>query len=187
MKRHGNLPGPQKPTTPDKTGKQVHYLEVKDLLLPVIAALWACGAFVLPLIQELNRIRDKVLIGMDGNNALNAEHRRLLCENDWLPLGVFLVCLCLGFGLLCGSSIFVIAPERRSLRVMAPPIFVGGIIFSTGVLWTATAPRDFRAMNHAIETSTNRVATVRTIAVGTNDVGMNTVRTNTIASGTPKP
>src|SRR5438128_1939922 len=82
------------PAPPVQPAKEPFHLEVKDLLLPLVGALWAWGGLILPLVLELNKIRDRVL-GMDPAVQLKPEHRLLLLENDWIMLGWFLVFFCI--------------------------------------------------------------------------------------------
>jgi hypothetical protein len=154
-------------------------MEVKDLLLPLVGALWACASLVLPLVQELNRIRDKVLTGFDGTIVLKTEHRLLLLENDWCMLGAFVVVLCIAFGVIAGASPLLLAPPRRSRMVWIIAGFVALVATGTGVLWATTSPPDYRAMRKAIAASATIAGSGN--AVGVSGSGTNALNTNAVS------
>lgn len=122
-------------------------IEPKDLLLPLIGALWACATLVLSLTLELNKLRDKILVGSDGGCVLGPEHRLLMIESDWIPLGWLVVGLCFAFGAMACAMLFLMSKEDRShLAIRAVVLIVVLVSFSSGVAWKITSYRDLAAM-----------------------------------------
>src|SRR5258708_2462090 len=69
----------------------------KDLLLPLLAALWALCTIVLTGTKELNSIRDRIMFADAEGFLATLQHRKLLAWNDWLPLQILMNAACVAF------------------------------------------------------------------------------------------
>lgn len=97
---------------------------------------------------EANKIRDRVILGRDGNLTFDLEHRKLMIKNDWLPIAAFVSFACLGFGVLAFWSTYLLNSDQASARPIA--IFVGIASVLMGAVWTPAAYRDLTAMRRSI-------------------------------------
>jgi SNF family Na+-dependent transporter len=130
-------------------------MESKDLLFPLIGALWACANLIIAVTVEANKIRDRVIIGRDGEHALDPEFRKHLMCNDWLPYSGFIAVASLGFGALAVVSPYLLSEsaQRASARPIA--LFVGVASFLMGACWIPASYGDWNAMKRAIASATN--------------------------------
>jgi hypothetical protein len=120
----------------------------KDLLFPLVGALWACGNLLFNAMVEANKIRDRVILGRDGNLTLDLEYRKLMIKNDWLPIAAFVSFACLGFSVLAFWSTYLLIDNQVSARPLT--IFVGIASVLMGAAWTPAAYRDLTAMRRSI-------------------------------------
>jgi hypothetical protein len=130
-------------------------MEPKDLLFPLIGALWAFGNLILTVTFEANRIRDRVIIGRDGEHTLDPEFRKHLMSNDWIPYAIFVTVACLGFGVLAVWSPHLLSDPAQRASAQPIALFVGFASFFLGACWILTACRDLIAMKRAIARPTN--------------------------------
>ena len=63
-------------------------MESKDILLPLVAALWALCTLLFAVARGVNAIRDKVLSGRDAGGRLTRKHLKVLVVDDWKPLSL---------------------------------------------------------------------------------------------------
>ena len=128
-------------------------MEPRDLLFPLIGALWASGNLIFNVMVEANKIRDRVILGRDGNLTFDTEHRKLMIKNDWLPFAAFVTFACLGFGALAFWSPYLLKSDQASARPIA--ILVGVASVLMGAIWTPAAYRDLIAMRRSIARATD--------------------------------
>jgi len=129
-------------------------MEPKDLLFPLIGALWASGNLIFSVMVEANKIRDRVILGRDGNLTFDIEHRKMMIRNDWLPFAAFVTFACLGFGTLAFGSPYLLAKtDQASAWPIA--ILVGVASVLMGLIWTPSAYRDLTAMRRSIAQATD--------------------------------
>jgi len=124
-------------------------METKDLLLPLIAALWGCTTLVFSATIELNKIRDRVILGQDAGQPIPPEHQKHIMHNDWKPMTACIIFVCLSFSALAASS-----PWLLTQRTLEASLIAGGVaVFSAfmGLIWIPAARADWRAMNTAYE------------------------------------
>jgi hypothetical protein len=79
-------------------------MQLRDLLLPLLAALWALCTIVLNGTKEPNSIRDRIMFPDSNGFRTTLQHRIVLARNDWLPLLILLIVACVMFGLVSGLS-----------------------------------------------------------------------------------
>lgn len=129
-------------------------MEPKDLLFPLIGALWAFGNLILTVTFEANRIRDRVIIGCDGEHDLDPEFRKHLMSNDWIPYSIFVTVACLSFGVLAVWSPHLLSDSAQRATAQPIALFVGFASVFMGACWILTAYRDWIAMKRAIARAT---------------------------------
>jgi hypothetical protein len=130
-------------------------MEPKDLLFPLIGALWACGNLIFTVTVEANKIRDRVIIGRDGEHALDLEFRKHLMRNDWRPYSRFVTVASLGFGALAVCSPYLLSDSAQRASAQPIALLVGVASFLMGACWIPAAFRDWNAMKRAIDRATN--------------------------------
>lgn len=128
-------------------------MDARDLLFPLVGALWACGNLLFNAMVEANKIRDRVILGRDGNLNLDLEHRKLMIKNDWLPIAAFVSFACLGFGVFAFWSTYLLNDNQSRARPIA--ICVGIALVLMGAVWTPAAYRDLTAMRRSIAQATD--------------------------------
>ena len=87
-----------------------------QLGLVLIASIWAAMNTLIAGYGAVNGTRDRILTGYtDDGIKLTVEHRRILYENDWLPMKMGIAFVSLAFG---GFLVFLpeLAIEIGSLR-----------------------------------------------------------------------
>ncbi len=126
-------------------------MQVKDLVLPLVAALWGCTNLVLSTTKELNRLRDVVILGHDGGHPIPPEHCKHIMENDWKPMTACIILVCFGFSAISGLSPFLLQMEESGIAAWA--IALGVALYSAfmGANWIPAALKDWRAMRAANE------------------------------------
>ena len=87
-----------------------------QLSLVLVASIWASMNTLIAGYSAVNGTRDRILTGFtDEGIGLTLEHRKMMYENDWLPMkaGIAFVSLALG-----GFLIFLreLADDARLLR-----------------------------------------------------------------------
>ena len=87
-----------------------------QLSLVLVASIWAAMNTLIAGYNAVNGTRDRILTGCsDEGVPLSLAHRRILYQNDWLPLKAGLAFVSLAFG---GFLIFLpeLADDARLLR-----------------------------------------------------------------------
>ena len=87
-----------------------------QLGLVLVASIWAAMNTLIAGYSAVNGTRDRILTGYtDDGIKLTVEHRRIMYENDWLPMKMGIAFVSLAFG---GFLIFLpeLAIEIGSLR-----------------------------------------------------------------------
>lgn len=87
-----------------------------QLGLVLVASIWAAMNTLIAGYTAVNGTRDRVLTGhTDEGIRLTTEHRRIIYENDWLPMKAGLAFVSLAFG---GFLIFLpeLADDAQLLR-----------------------------------------------------------------------
>ena len=70
-----------------------------QLSLVLVASIWAAMNTLIAGYNAVNATRDRILTGRtDEAVALSCEHRRIMYQNDWLPLKAGLAFVSLAFG-----------------------------------------------------------------------------------------
>lgn len=101
-------------------------MDAKDMMLPLVAALWACGTLVFTVTRELNAIRDKVLgIGNSiSASPLTKEQIKVLIYHDWIPLYMAVVIIAVIFCAVACISPLLVESKQRSKPVWIVAILV---------------------------------------------------------------
>ena len=128
-------------------------MQPEHLLFPLIGALWASGNLIFTVMVEANKIRDRVILGRDGNLTFDVEHRKLMIRNDWLPFAAFITFACLGFGALAFWSPYLL--EKGQATAWPIAIMAGVASVLMGAIWTPAAFRDLTAMRRSIKQATD--------------------------------
>ena len=173
--------------------KDNHEIHPKDLLLPLVGALWAFTTLAVTMVLAINSIRDKIITGFDAGNHLTLAHRQLLYENDYGPLGDALVLASLLFGVFCGITIFLIRRPLRRWPVVGAILFTAGVPIAMAIFWRWTAPKDRQAMEIALASGiTNTTSSGESSMSGmvinvsaSNSTGINIEGSNTIFFNSP--
>ena len=87
-----------------------------QLSLVLVASIWAAMNTLIAGYNAVNGTRDRILTGCsDEGVPLSLAHRRILYQNDWLPLKAGLAFVSLAFG---GFLVFLpeLADDARLLR-----------------------------------------------------------------------
>ncbi len=70
-----------------------------QLSLVLVASIWAAMNTLIAGYNAVNKTRDRILTGRtDEGIPLTYEHRRIMYQNDWLPLKAGLAFVSLAFG-----------------------------------------------------------------------------------------
>jgi len=70
-----------------------------QLSLVLVASIWAAMSTLIAGYNAVNATRDRILTGRtDEGIALTYDHRRIMYQNDWLPLKAGLSFVSLAFG-----------------------------------------------------------------------------------------
>ena len=96
-----------------------------QLGLVLVASIWAAMNTLIAGYSAVNGTRDRILTGYtDDGIKLTVEHRRIMYENDWLPMKMGIAFVSLAFG---GFLIFLpeLAIEVGSLR---PVFYVASLL-----------------------------------------------------------
>ena len=96
-----------------------------QLGLVLVASIWAAMNTLIAGYSAVNGTRDRILTGYtDDGIKLTVEHRRIMYENDWLPMKMGIAFVSLAFG---GFLIFLpeLAIEVGSLR---PVCYVASLL-----------------------------------------------------------
>jgi hypothetical protein len=88
-------------------------MQLRDLLLPLLAALWALCTIVFNGTKELNFIRDRIMFADAEGFRATLPNRKLLAWNDWLPLLMLMIFACIAFGAVSGFSPMLLAAADR--------------------------------------------------------------------------
>lgn len=71
-----------------------------QLALVLVASVWAAMNTLIAGYMAVNATRDRILTGFtDEGIELTARHRRIMYQNDWLPMKAALAFISLAFGL----------------------------------------------------------------------------------------
>ena len=71
-----------------------------QLALVLVASIWAAMSTLIAGYTAVNATRDRILTGYtDEGIALTEKHRRIMYQNDWLPMKAGLALVSLFFGL----------------------------------------------------------------------------------------
>jgi len=117
----------------------------KDVLLPLVAAIWAAVAITIPAAQMTNERKDAVISGFLGDHHISATHREAILNNDWVG---YVGCN-IAVGIL--FAILLILITRKLERAFA--VFgIACAILSAGYsgVWAYTAHRDYPVMEAAV-------------------------------------
>lgn len=125
-------------------------VESKDILLPLVAALWALCTLLFAVAREVNTIRDKVLSGRDAGGNLKRRHLEVLVTHDWKPLSLAIQVLAWVFCAIASIAPFSISGEKRSCYVIFVAVLVALYSAFMGVAWRWGAHRDLKEMSQAI-------------------------------------
>jgi hypothetical protein len=125
-------------------------MESKDLLFPLIGALWACANLIITVTVAADKIRDRVILGHDGEHRLDLEFRKHLMCNDWLPYAMFAAVACVGFAVLAVYSPCLLSETAQRDNAQFIARLVGGASAGMGACWMWAACGDWRAMKRAI-------------------------------------
>jgi len=124
-------------------------MEMKDLLLPLIAALWGCANLVLAATVELNKLRDKIILGHDAGHPVTLEHQKHIMNNDWKPMAACAIIVCLGFSAVAAFSPLLL--NEQTFKVSLIALGIASFSALMGLVWIPGALADWRAMNAAYE------------------------------------
>jgi hypothetical protein len=124
-----------------------NFMEPKDLLLPLLAALWALCSLVHSGTKELNSIRDRILFPDAGGFRATLPHRNLLARNDWLPLLILLNFACIAFGVVSALSPLLLAHGKRGFYAWVLAIFVGIFAFAMSATLILTGISEWRLIS----------------------------------------
>ena len=128
-----------------------HGLQPKDLLLPLIAALWACATLVFNVTTECNSIRNQVILGYDGTRAFTPVHREHMMHSDWLPYAILVALVCIGFATLAAWTPRLM-PEPTNRRLARPiSLFVCAGMAVMALAWIPSALSDWHYMRTTLD------------------------------------
>ncbi len=115
-----------------------------QLGLVLVASIWAAMNTLIAGYSAVNTTRDRILTGYTVEGVkLTAEHRRIMYENDWLPMKMGIAFVSLAFG---GFLVFLpeLAKDIGSLR---PFCYVASLLpFGSFVGFFFLGLRDRRLM-----------------------------------------
>lgn len=96
-----------------------------QLALVLVASIWAAMNTLIAGYNAVNGTRDRILTGCtDEGVQLTLEHRRIIYENDWLPLKAGLAFVSMAFG---GFLIFL--PElAEDTHLLRPFCYVASLL-----------------------------------------------------------
>ena len=96
-----------------------------QLALVLVASIWAAMNTLIAGYNAVNGTRDRILTGCtDEGVQLTLEHRRIIYENDWLPMKAGLAFVSLAFG---GFLIFL--PElAEDTHLLRPFCYVASLL-----------------------------------------------------------
>lgn len=118
-----------------------------NVILPLLAALWACTSLVFTVTKELNAIRDRVIWGENGKPLPDGQGEHLM-RNDWFPMCICIICVCVGFSGLSAAMPFMI-PDSQTSGSIAVCLCVAGFSFLMAAAWIPSGRRDWKAMESA--------------------------------------
>lgn len=125
-------------------------LHTKDLIIPLLAALWACTTLVFTVAKELNRLRDSIILGHDAGRIIPPEHLKHIMDNDWKPMLWCVMFVCFGFSLVSGASPFLLDTQEQTREAWAIAFGVSVFTGFMGCIWIPAARSDLRSMNDAL-------------------------------------
>lgn len=136
-------------------------MDTKDLILPLLAALWGCTDLVFTVTKELNRLRDSIILGHDNGKVIPPRHLEHIRDNDWMPIAWCVAFACLGFSLVAAALPLLLDTQDKTLQ--AWPVAVGVSIFMgfMGCKWISAACSDWHSMNSAIQQHIQASATIK--------------------------
>jgi hypothetical protein len=137
-------------------------MQLKDLLLPLLAALWALCTLVLSGTHELNSIRDRIMFPEPIAAHASVAQREEYAQNDWLPLALLLPSACFAFGVIAICSPSLLDKNKNELQKEAKQritawlisVLVGVFAFLMTIVFIVTEPSDWRAMHEIIQKQT---------------------------------
>ena len=96
-----------------------------QLSLVLVASIWASMNTLIAGYNAVNGTRDRILTGFtDEGIGLTSDHRRIMYENDWLPMKAGIAFVSLAFG---GFLIFL--PElAEDARLLRPFCYVASVL-----------------------------------------------------------
>ena len=128
-------------------------LHPKDVLLPLIGALWACATLLFSVTTHCNSIRDRVILGRDGTMDIPMSHRVHLMHSDWLPYALLVTLVCVGFSTLaaCTPRMVSNAAQRSIARPIAIFVSVGTAVMA--LAWVPSAFSDWFYMRDTLQSA----------------------------------
>ena len=96
-----------------------------QLGLVLVASIWAAMNTLIAGYNAVNGTRDRILTGCtDEGVKLTLEHRKIIYENDWLPMKAGLAFVSLAFG---GFLIFL--PElAEDTKLLLPVCYIASLL-----------------------------------------------------------
>ena len=122
-----------------------------EIILPLVAALWASGSLFFLASKERNEKRDRILSGYLEGKRMSREHRLLLLRGDWVPLGVVLVCLSTTLAAISICLPLLLAVHERHPAIWVVSGFTLAYSLSCSTLWLWNGVREYRFMKRHID------------------------------------
>jgi hypothetical protein len=96
--------------------------------LTIVAAIWARENARSASFEHVNRIRDRILMGMIDGHRVNHRHRELMYKGDWIPLATGVAVVSFLFAVLIATILFLI--------VLCSAVFLYQLCDGIGSAWT---------------------------------------------------
>ena len=122
----------------------------KDVLLPLVGAMWACASLIYTVTKDLNTMRDKVVTGFADGAWLTLPHRDHMMVADWLPYAISVFIVCIGFGCFALWVPTLLPATAASKRAKPVSRFVACFAFIIIIVWAPGAIRDWRLMQQEV-------------------------------------
>jgi hypothetical protein len=127
-------------------------IKASDVMLPLVAALWACGTLFHVITKDQNDRRDRILSARIGDRWMTPELRRIVLEQDWRPLIRVTVVVALAFAVMAFALPWLLPDHERTWPVWvvswAVVLFAG--LVAIAILGWAGA--EWRQMDEYIKT-----------------------------------
>lgn len=131
-------------------------MQLRDLSLPLLAALWALCTIVFNGTKELNFIRDRIMFADAEGFRATLPNRKLLAWNDWLPLLMLMIFACIAFGAVSGFSPMLLAAADRLPYAWALAIFVALCACGMAITLIVTGIGEWRLMCKCLRAKNSR-------------------------------